>query len=179
MTAGGVPLDAEAETSLEKSVIKTELTNVDAKLGSVVVTATTFVAYDFGMRFTLTLKSVVLKSDFDKFAAVLTKVWKTQITGENMFRGRVIDRVPEDVIVNLNRIIFLICTIAYQSLSSTQPAYLNSMLTPARNSQQLRSNSSNPLYIPRVKSKAGIRTFSVAAPTVWNSLLPVLNKKVI
>ena len=68
------------------------------------------------------------------------------------------------------RIFFLICTIAYQTLSSTQPAYLNSMLTPARNSRRLRSTSSNPLYIPRVKTKAGTRAFSVAAPTVWNSL---------
>jgi len=46
------------------------------------------------------------------------------------------------------RIIFKICTIAYQALSYTQPAYLNSMLTPARNSRQLRSTSSNSLYIP-------------------------------
>ena len=67
-------------------------------------------------------------------------------------------------------IIFKMCTIAYQALSSTQPAYQNSMLTPARNSRQLRLTSSNPLYIPRVKTKAGTRDFSVAAPTVWNSL---------
>ena len=67
------------------------------------------------------------------------------------------------------RIIFKICTIAYQELTSTQPAYLNSMLTTARHSRQLRSTSSNPLYIPRVKTKAGTRAFSVAAPTVWNS----------
>ena len=64
------------------------------------------------------------------------------------------------------RIIFKICTIAYQALSSTKPEYLNSMLTPARNSRQLRSTSSNPLYIPRVKTNAGTRAFSVAAPTV-------------
>ncbi|KAK2187173.1 hypothetical protein NP493_173g04004 [Ridgeia piscesae] len=44
------------------------------------------------------------------------------------------------------------------------------MLTPARNSRELRSTSSNPLYIPRVKTKAGTRAFSVAAPTLWNSL---------
>ena len=68
------------------------------------------------------------------------------------------------------RIIFKMCTIAYQALSSTQPAYLNSMLTPTRNSRQLRSTSSNPLHIPRVKTKAGTRAFSVAAPAVWNSL---------
>ena len=68
------------------------------------------------------------------------------------------------------RIIFKMCTIAYQVLSSTQRAHLNSMLTPARNSRQLRSTSSNPLYIPLVKTKAGTRVFSVAAPTLWNSL---------
>ena len=64
------------------------------------------------------------------------------------------------------RIIFKICTIAYQALSPTQPAYLISMLNPARNSSQLRPISSSPLYIPR----AGTRAFSVAAATLWNSL---------
>ena len=64
-------------------------------------------------------------------------------------------------------IIFKISTIAYQALSSTQPVYLNS---PARNSRQLRSTSSTLLYIPRVKTKAGTRAFSVAALTVLNSL---------
>ena len=62
------------------------------------------------------------------------------------------------------------CTIAYQALSSTQSVYLNSMPTPARKSRQLRSTSSNPVYIPRVKTKAGTRDFSVAAQTVCNSL---------
>ena len=37
--------------------------------------------------------------------------------------------------------------------------------------QTATSNSSNPLYISRVKTKAGTRGFSVAAPTFWN-LLP-------
>ena len=68
------------------------------------------------------------------------------------------------------RIIFKMCTVAYQALSYKQPAYLNSMLTPTRNSRQLRLTSSNPLYIPRVKTKAGTRDFSVAAPAVWNAL---------
>ena len=37
------------------------------------------------------------------------------------------------------RIIFRICTISYQALASKQPTYLNSMLTPARNSREQRS----------------------------------------
>ena len=75
------------------------------------------------------------------------------------------------------RIIFKIYTIVYQAISSTQPTYLNSMLTPARHSRQLRSTSNNSLYIPRVKTKAGTRFFSVAALTVWNSLPVSVNSK--
>ena len=44
------------------------------------------------------------------------------------------------------------------------------MLAQARNFRQLRSISSNPIYIPRVKAKDGTRAFSVAALMVWNSL---------
>jgi len=42
------------------------------------------------------------------------------------------------------RIIFKMCTIVYQTLSTTNPAYLNSMLNPARNHRQLRSTSCRP-----------------------------------
>ena len=41
---------------------------------------------------------------------------------------------------------------------------IDTMLIPVRNSTQLRSTSSNPFYIPRVKTKAVTRAFSVAAP---------------
>ncbi len=68
------------------------------------------------------------------------------------------------------RIMFKICTITYQALSSKQPSYLHSMLTPARQTRQLRSSSSKLLSVPRVKTKAGTRAFSAAAPTIWNSL---------
>ena len=43
------------------------------------------------------------------------------------------------------RIIFKICTMTYQTLSSTHPIYQNTMFAPARNSRQLRSFSSSPL----------------------------------
>ena len=74
--------------------------------------------------------------------------------------------------------IFLkICTIAYQTLSSTQPAYLNLILTPARNSTHLCSASSNPLYIHRVKTKAGTRAFSFHSTDILKPIslmLPIL-----
>ena len=69
------------------------------------------------------------------------------------------------------RIIFKICAITYQALSSIQLAHPNSLLAPSRNSRQLQSISSNPLYIPGVKTKAGTQAFSIAAPTLW-TLLP-------
>ena len=68
------------------------------------------------------------------------------------------------------RIIFKICTITYQAISTKQPAYLHSMLTPARQPRQLRSYGSGLLSVPRVNTNAGTRAFSVAAPTLWNSL---------
>ena len=70
------------------------------------------------------------------------------------------------------RIIFKICTIIYQALSTKQPAYLHSMLTPARarHPRQLRLSGSVLLSVPRVKTNACTRAFSVAAPTLWNSL---------
>ena len=69
------------------------------------------------------------------------------------------------------RIIFKICTITYQALSSKQPAYLHSLLTPARQPRQLRSSNSNLRFVPSVKTNVGTKAFSVAASTVWNSLL--------
>ena len=68
------------------------------------------------------------------------------------------------------RIIFKICTITYQALSNKQPAYLHSMFIPARQPRQLRSSGSDLLSVPRVKTNAGTRVFSVATPTLWNSL---------
>ena len=50
------------------------------------------------------------------------------------------------------RIIFNICTITYQVLLSKQPAYLHSLLTPARQPRQLRSSNSNLLFVPSVKT---------------------------
>ena len=58
----------------------------------------------------------------------------------------------------------------YKTIRTTQPAYLNSVLqhyTPART---LRSSDTNLLSVPRVRTCFGSRSFSVAAPSIWNSL---------
>ena len=69
------------------------------------------------------------------------------------------------------RIIFKICTINYQALSPKQPAYLHSLLTPARQPRQLRPSNSNLLFVTSVKTNIGTRAFSAAVPTLWNILL--------
>ena len=75
------------------------------------------------------------------------------------------------------RIIFKICTIAYHALSSKQPAFLHSLLTPARQPIQLRSSNYNLLFVPSVYKNVGTKAFSVAASALWNSL-PVSVKSV-
>ena len=75
------------------------------------------------------------------------------------------------------RIFIKICTITYQALSSKQPTYLHSLLTPARQPRQLRSSISSLLFVPSVKTNVGIRAVSVVVPTLWKSV-PVSVKSV-
>ena len=46
------------------------------------------------------------------------------------------------------RIIFKICTIAYQAFACKQPSHLHALLTPVRKFVQLRSSSSDLLLVP-------------------------------
>jgi len=59
----------------------------------------------------------------------------------------------------------ILCTIGYQTLSSGEPSYLFSILSLAPKSRELHL-----LSIPRVKTHTGTLAFSVAVPTLWNSL---------
>jgi len=56
------------------------------------------------------------------------------------------------------------------SNSSREPSYLCSMLSLAPKPRELRSSDFHLLSVPRVKTHAGTRAFSVAVPTLWNSL---------
>ena len=61
----------------------------------------------------------------------------------------------------------------YKTISTTQPAYLYSSLkhyTPSHR-PTLRSSDSKLLFVPRLRTCFGSRSFAVAAPTIWNSLL--------
>ena len=69
-----------------------------------------------------------------------------------------------------SRIIFKLCTIIYQTLSSGESSYLFSMLSLSPEPRELRSSGFHLFSFPRVKTHVGTRAFSVAVTTLWNSL---------
>ena len=66
------------------------------------------------------------------------------------------------------RIRYKISTLTYKILQ--QPAYLQPLLSRYIPSRSLRSGEQMQLIIPRTNTGIGARSFSVAAPTIWNSL---------
>jgi len=74
------------------------------------------------------------------------------------------------------RINFKIAILTYKTLQNRQPSYLFNLIHPYSPSRSLRSSSLNLLEVPHIKSAIGRRSFSYAAPTIWNSLpLPLRN----
>ena len=70
------------------------------------------------------------------------------------------------------RIIFKICVLTFKLLHGQGPVYLQDLLHYRHNTRSLRSTMDQSLLlIPRTKLKTfAARSFSVAAPTLWNDL---------
>ena len=68
------------------------------------------------------------------------------------------------------RVKFKIACITYRTISTNEPAYLNSLLKHYVPSRSLRSSDSNLLSVLRVRTCFGSRSFVVATPTIWNTL---------
>ena len=69
------------------------------------------------------------------------------------------------------RIQYKLLLLTYKSLHALAPQYLADLLHQHTPSRSLRSSDAGLLSIPRTKLKSfGDRAFSVAAPTLWNSL---------
>ena len=69
------------------------------------------------------------------------------------------------------RITFKVATLTYKVLhNKDSPSYRLDFVTSYRPSRSLRSCSQCLLTIPNIKSAAARRSFSYAAPSVWNSL---------
>jgi len=69
------------------------------------------------------------------------------------------------------RNMFIILLTTYKALNNLAPSYLRVLFIPYIPTRQLRSSSKNLLYVPRFNLRSyGVRSFSVAAPTLWNTL---------
>jgi len=69
-----------------------------------------------------------------------------------------------------HRIIYKTAVLTHKVLMTSTPPYLHDMLTIATPARTLRSAGAPMLIVPRVRTEIGGRAFSVAAPTVYNSL---------
>jgi len=69
------------------------------------------------------------------------------------------------------RIKYKACILVYRCLENTAPPYLSELLNRYSVPSKLRSsNDHSRLDIPRIRTKAGSRSFSHFGPTTWNSL---------
>jgi len=68
------------------------------------------------------------------------------------------------------RIEFKLATLTYNILNSSQSTYLRSLLNYHTPTRSLPSANTNLLSVLRVRTTFASRGFSIAAPTVWNSL---------
>jgi len=65
---------------------------------------------------------------------------------------------------------YKLATVCFKARSTSTPAYLQSLLVPHVPSWPLRSSHTLRLAVPRTRTVFASRAFSVAAPTVCNSL---------
>jgi len=72
------------------------------------------------------------------------------------------------------RINFKMANVTFLTLHSSQPAYLHSDLHAHYSTRSLVLSNTNLLSVPFVRTSFGARSFSVAAPIIWNSLPPAL-----
>ena len=69
------------------------------------------------------------------------------------------------------RIIFKLAGFCHKIIQSKAPSYLSSLVSSYDPPRRLRSSSTYLLNVPRVNTKTyGERSFTYAAPRVWNSL---------
>ena len=68
------------------------------------------------------------------------------------------------------RVTYKIALLCFKCYKLGVPTYLSSLLEQYRPTRSLRSSSRDILTVPRSRTKITSRRFSLAAPSVWNSL---------
>ena len=69
-----------------------------------------------------------------------------------------------------NRIAYKTLSLTFKCVNNLAPVYLADLLLAHTSKYNTRSTMSKALVIPRTRKRIGDRAFSVAAPTIWNSL---------
>ena len=74
------------------------------------------------------------------------------------------------------RIQFKIAALTFDCVRGAGPDYLQQVVRPVSevSCQSLHSASRGDLFVSRANTSIGQRSFSIAAPVVWNALLPDL-----
>ena len=70
----------------------------------------------------------------------------------------------------IDRIAFNILLLVFQSLHGTSPIYMTDIISRYHQARSLRSTKSLRLSVPRTHHSWGDRSFSHAAPELWNNL---------
>ena len=68
------------------------------------------------------------------------------------------------------RVIFKVAMITFKVQHSSEPKYLSELLRKYEPTRSLRSCDHNLLTVPRCRTVAASKAFSVSAPSIWNSL---------
>jgi hypothetical protein len=69
------------------------------------------------------------------------------------------------------RIVFKLMVLTYRFLNGTAPRYISSLVSRYHPLRSLRSATSGKLNVPKIKAdRYGGRSFSRAAPVLWNEL---------
>ena len=61
-----------------------------------------------------------------------------------------------------------VAVLCYKAITNCSPSYISDLIHYKSHSRALRSNDQYLLNIPHTQSASGSRTFSVAAPRIWN-----------
>ena len=68
------------------------------------------------------------------------------------------------------RVLFEILLLVFQSLNGTSSSYIEELIQPYQQARQLRSTNTGLLGVPRTQHSWGNRAFSLAGPSLWNTL---------
>ena len=83
----------------------------------------------------------------------------------------VLKYLVEEAISYQSSFAYKVLLLVIKALHGLAPPYIRKMATPYTPSRQLRSTEKGLLVEPRFKlTIAGLRSFQVAAPRVWNTL---------